>query len=192
MEEPRRLKPEPPPLAAMKPNAARLPQRTRGGLRRPGERRTENGTPLRGDGEAVVQSGDSRHPSRPIGPMCPTAASSTPEWAQGLPEWEPQIVQILADLGPATAGRTLQGSLEVWRFGGLEEPQRLNPGQPPLAAIRPYTERVPDWGTADSADFEQIKDVLSHAGRSREAWKLRGLDAWSFLVGRCPTPLLFI
>ena len=30
MEEPRRLKPEPPPLAAMKPHAAQLPQRTRG------------------------------------------------------------------------------------------------------------------------------------------------------------------
>ena len=28
MEEPRRLKPEPPPLAAMKPDATRLPQRT--------------------------------------------------------------------------------------------------------------------------------------------------------------------
>ena len=34
-------------------------------------------------------------------------------------------------------------------------------------------------GTADLADFEQIYGVLSHAGRIREVWKFRSLEAWS-------------
>ena len=34
------------------------------------------------------------------------------------------------------------GSLEVWRLG-LEEPQRLKPGPPPLAALRPNAARHP-------------------------------------------------
>ena len=34
--------------------------------------------------------------------------------------------------------------------------------------------------TADFADFGQIKGVLPHAGRTKEAWKFRGLEAWLF------------
>ena len=30
------------------------------------------------------------------------------------------------------------------------------------------------------ADFGQIKGVLPHAGRTKEAWKFRGLEAWLF------------
>ena len=48
-------------------------------------------------------------------------------------------------------------------FGSLEEPQRLKPGLPPLAAMRPDVEKTVK-GTADFADWLQIKGVLAHAG----------------------------
>ena len=87
------------------------------------------------------------------------------------------------------------GSLEVWKLGGLEEPQRLRPGPPPLAAMRPNAARLlpcrpkgPNLprlrtqrttkghkgrrrrGTADFADLLQIKGVLAHAD-CQNNWK---------------------
>ena len=38
----------------------------------------------------------------------------------------------------------------------------------------------PREGTADFTDFEQIKGVLAHAGRTKKAWKFRGVEAWLF------------
>ena len=42
-------------------------------------------------------------------------------------------------------------------------------------------------GTADFADFEQIKGVLPHAGRRMEAWKFGGLEGWRSPRGLGPS-----
>ena len=92
------------------------------------------------------------------------------------------------------------GSLEVWRLGGATEvkarPAALGGDETErCAAITKNTKdhketpcrreapnlprlRVRRRGTADFTDLLQIKGVLAHAGRSREAWKFRGLEAW--------------
>ena len=60
------------------------------------------------------------------------------------------------------------GSLEVWRLGCLEEPQRLRPGLSPPATVRPKVAEGKAqlaWGeTADFTDLEQIKGRLPPAG----------------------------
>ena len=61
-------------------------------------------------------------------------------------------------------------SLEAWRFGGLEEPQRLRPGLSPPATVWPNAARLsqrsrrttkihkglPEWETADYANWSRL------------------------------------
>ena len=65
-----------------------------------------------------------------------TAASGGDETARGTAECA-DLEQIKGVL--PHAGRVF-GSSEAWRFRGLEEPRRLKPGLPPLAAMRPQGE----------------------------------------------------
>ena len=104
MEEPRRFKPEPPPLAAMKPHAARLPQRTRGASA------PENGAywreapnlPRYGKRSArrvKFSGGTSRFPRGPSRPN--TLCYGTSQTCRGCRgEWK-------------------FGSLDAWKFGFL-------------------------------------------------------------------------
>ena len=65
-------------------------------------------------------------------------------------------------------------------FGSLEEPQRLKPGLPPLAAMRPDVEKTVK-GTVDFADWLQIKGVLAHADWFGQRLVRRALVARSVL-----------
>ena len=102
---------------------------------------------------------------------------------------EPQISQIWADLGPATAGRTRNGSLEVWRLGGLAFSARRPLPSPRVcgfAAARSVL-RFPFSGARQRPlsymsyrnVFWHVADVPGVQGQL-EAWKLGGL---AFSVG---------
>ena len=62
----------------------------------------------------------------------------------------------------AHAGRVI-GSLEVWRLGSLDRPHAARLSQRTRRTTKVH-EGLTGIGTADCADFEQIKGVLPHAG----------------------------
>ena len=109
-------------------------------------------------------------------------------------------------------------SLEAWRFGGLEEPQRLRPGLSPPATVWPNATRLsqrsrrttkihkglPEWETADYANWSRLgagyrrQDCQNGKRRFRRLKQILGVLAhagyWKFggLIfgeGLHPTPL---
>ena len=77
-----------------------------------GERKTENGAPLRGDGRGRVTKRRSRRPIRPIRPICPTTLSKTASVGNRRLR---RLVQIRGVLPHADYWEF--GSLEAWKLG---------------------------------------------------------------------------
>ena len=89
--------------------------------------------------------------------------------------------------GSIFAFRAQSGSLEAWRFGGLEEPQRLNPGLSPAATMKPDAARLSrsprrttnghkDCQRGGTADSDEHREHREDRGAQRRAACYRRQD----------------
>ena len=96
-----------------------------------------------------------------------------------------ELLKISDRLGGSTlAFRAQSGSLEAWRFGGLEEPQRLRSGLSPAATMKPDAARLlrsPRRTTKGHKDCQRggTADYGEHRGTQR---RQRGTEAGGVLA----------
>ena len=105
-----------------------------------------------------------------------------------------ELLKISDRLGGGSifAFRAQSGSLEAWRFGGLEEPQRLRPGLSPAATMKPDAARLSrsprrttkehkDCQRGGTADSDEHREHREDRGAQRRAACYRRQDCQCIL-----------